>query len=228
MICASRNAALWARGEVVLNSHEFYAALSLAPNSFGLAAMFYSSGDSRRAAVQEAIAKSLRKLGLATCIVELLTPEESEDRSTLKDHELLSERMHAALDNLAARCDTRRLPLAVLAADASVPAALAVANHRAGQVDALVACYGSPDLAPIDLSSVTVPTLLVVPSKDSRLVRRNERVFESLSCASQLAVIVGASRDFSEPGTLVACDYVVQQWCERQLRGAARSAKSRC
>jgi putative phosphoribosyl transferase len=228
MICASRDAALWAVGEAVLDSREVHAALTLAPHAFGLTAMFYASGDSRRAAVQQAIAKSLKKLGVGTCVAELLDPAEAEDQRATDDVSLLADRMHATLDILASRSDTRRLPLALLAAGASVPAAVAVASQRAGQIDAVVACYGRPDLAPVDLASISVPTLLVVPSKDSRLVERNERVFERLNCPSQLAVIVGASREFSEPGTLVACDYVVQQWCERHLRSAARSPNARC
>ncbi|MGH7139540.1 MAG: hypothetical protein ACREHD_27660, partial [Pirellulales bacterium] len=113
-------------------------------------------------------------------------------------------------------------------ADATVPAAVVVANERAEQLDVMVVCYGRPDLAPIELGAISVPTLLVVPSKERRLVEGNERAFACLNCPSQLAVIVGASREFCEPGTLVACDYVVQQWCERHLRSAARAPKARC
>lgn len=228
MICASREAAFWASGEATLETREVYAALTLAPNAFGLAALFYTSGDSRRAAVQQAIAGSLKNLGVATCVTELLDPEEAENHRAVNDIALLRERMHATLDILAARSDTRRLPLALLAADATVPAALAVANDRAERLDAMVVCYGRPDLAPVDLGAISVPTLLVVPSKERRLVDRNERAFERLNCPSQLAVIVGASQAFCEPGTLVACDYVVQQWCERHLRSAARTPKARC
>lgn len=228
MICAARNVSLLFGGEAMLDSREIHAALSLSPSAFGLVAMFYTCGKSRRAAVQQAIVRSLHKLGMGTCLVELLDPEEAEQAGKHRDVGLLSGRMHATLDILAARSDTRRLPLAVLASDAAVPAAMAVANSRSRQVDTVVACYGRPDRAPVDLSTATVPALLVVPSKEPALVRRNERVFEQLNCASQLAVIVGASRDFCEPGTLVACDYVVQQWCERQLRRAAGAPHSRC
>lgn len=228
MICASREAALWAAGEATLETREVHAALSLAPNVYGLAAMFYASGNTRRSPVQQAIAGSLRKLGVATCVAELLDPDEAEDQEVVSDISLLVGRMHATLDILAARSDTRRLPLALLAADASVPAAIAVVADRAPQVQAVVACYGRPDLAGVNVAELSVPTLLVVPSKESKLVERNERVFERLNCPSQFAVIVGASREFSEPGTLVACDYVVQQWCERHLRSAGQSHKARC
>lgn len=226
MICAARDVVLWSAEE--LDSREFYAALTISPHSFGLIAMFYASGASRRSAVQTAMAQSLQKLGAGVCLVELLDPAEAEDGHCVNDVSLLVSRMHAALDILASRSDTRRLPLAVLAADATVPAAVTVANDRAAKVQALVACYGQPDRALVDLASINVPTLLVVPSKDHRLVERNERAFERLNCPSQLAVIVGASREFSEPGTLVACDYVVQQWCERHLRSAKHAPKSRC
>ncbi len=225
MICSTRDTAFWTAGEAVLESREFHAALTLTPDAFGLAAMFYVSGDSRRSPVQQAIAESLQKLGVATCLVELLAPDEADEAGYMHDVSLLARRAHAALDILASRCDTRRLPLAVLAADGSVPATISVAECRAGQIDALVACCGRPDLAPVDIASIRVPTLLVVPSKDRHLVEQNEHVFERLNCPSQLAVIVGASCAFSEPGTLVACDYVVQQWCERHLRSAARSIR---
>lgn len=228
MICAARDINLLTGGEAMLDSREIHGALSLSPGAFGLVAMFYTCGESRRAAVQQAIAQSLLKLGMGTCLVELLDPEEAEQADKRCNVGLLAARMHATLDILAARSDTRRLPLALLASDGAVPAAMAVANSRPRQVETVIACYGRPDQAPLDLSTASVPALLVVPSKEAVLVRRNERVFEQLNCASQLAVIVGASRDFCEPGTLVACDYVVQQWCERQLRGAARAPHSRC
>lgn len=223
MICAARQAALWAIGEVTLESRELHAALTLPPHPSGLAVLCYAHPDNRRTKVQEAIVKSLTRSGIATCVVELLDPEEAERSDNLKDTELLVERMHATLDLVAARSDTRRLPVGLLASDAAVPAALAVAHCRAGQIKTVVACYGRADLAPIELTALMVPTLLVVPSKESSLVRRNQQVFEALNCPSQLAVIVGASRQFIEPGTLVACDYVVQQWCQRHLRSAARS-----
>jgi putative phosphoribosyl transferase len=223
MICAARQAALWAMGEVTLASRELHAALTLPPHASGMVALCYAHPETRRAPVQETIVKSLARSGSATCVVELLDPEEAERPCKLKDTELLLQRMHATLDLLAARSDTRRLPLALLGADASVPAALAVAHVRAGQIKTVVGCCGRPDLAPIELTALAVPTLLVVPSKEDSLVRRNQQVFELLNCPSQLAVIVGASREFTEPGTLVACDYVVQQWCARNLQSAARS-----
>ena len=228
MICAVRRAAAWRVGEEMVDSREVHAALRLVPNAIGLVGMCYTHGPIRRAAAQQEIAKSLAKAGIGTCTAELLDPEEAEDPAKLKDTELLAERMHLLLDLLAIRSDTRRLPLALLAADRSVPAAFGVAQSRSGQIATMIACYGRPDFATIDLSSVTVPTLLVVPSKETALVQRNQRAFEILNCPSQLAVIVGASCEFSEPGTLVACAYVVQQWCDRLLRSAARSPKARC
>lgn len=225
MICASRRAALWAAGEATLDTRQVYASLSLAPNAYGLVAMFLSGGKSRRSPVQQAIAASLRKQGVATCVAELLDPDEAEDQRIMKDSALLAGRIHATLDILACRSDTRRLPLVLLSADATVPAAVAVVAARAQQVLAMVACYGRPDLSLVNVAELHVPTLLVVPGKEKLLVERNEIVFERLNCPSQLAVIVGASREFSEPGTLVACDYVVQQWCERHLRSVGESRR---
>lgn len=211
----------------MLDTRELHAALTLRPQSFGLIVMCYTHGAARREAVQQAIAKSLCRAGVATCIVELLDPEEAEDDSNFNDLERLADRLHATLDLLSTRSDTRRLPLGILAADKVVPAALSVVEGRSDKIETIIACYGRPDRAPVELAAFTVPTLLVVPSKERALVEQNQRVFEALNCPSQLAVIVGASRQFNEPGTLVACDYVVQQWCERYLRSASQSVKTR-
>jgi putative phosphoribosyl transferase len=227
MICRARRAAPEITEEVMFESREFHAALTIAPESIGLVAMCYAHGSSRQAAAQQTIASALAKSKIATCIAELLSPEEAEDPAKLNDVDLLAERTHLLLDLLSTRWDTRPLPLALLAADRSVPAALCVAQSRPGQIASVIACYGRPDFAPIDLSSLTVPTLFVVPGNERALVRPNERAFEILNCPSQLAVIVGASREFSEGGTLVACGYVVQQWCEQTLRLLGRSRQAR-
>lgn len=226
MICARRDLT-HLPDETPLESRTLHGTLKLPVGAFGLAALFYRAGASRRAPVQQAIAEALSALGLAVCVVDLLDAEEAEDLTLIGQVGLLAERMDLALDVIAQRADTRKLPIALISADESVAAAIAVANLRSGQIGTVVGCYGRPDLAPIDLASVTVPTLLVVPSKERQLVMHNERVFEVLNCPSQLAVIVGASRQFSEPGTQVACEYVVGQWCERHLRAAA-PARSRC
>jgi putative phosphoribosyl transferase len=212
----------------MLDSRQIHAVLTPLPNAIGLVGMCYTHGASRRAAAQQEIAKLLAKAGVATCIAELLDPEEADDRAKRNDMKLLAERMHSLLDLLALRSDTRRLPLALLAADQTVPPAFGVAHSRSGQIATMIACCGRPDFAPIDLSAVTVPTLLVVPSKEEALVEPNQRAFEIFNCPSQLAVIVGASNQFSEPGTCVACGFVVQQWCQRILGSAPCSSKARC
>ncbi|HJT32600.1 MAG TPA: hypothetical protein VJ783_11200 [Pirellulales bacterium] len=227
MICASRNLD-HLPDETPLDSRDLHGTIKLQPGAFGLAALFYRDGASRRAAVQAAIADALSALGLAVCIVDLLDPEEAEDAVVSGQVSLLAKRMDSALDVIAQRADTRKLPIALISADESVAAAMAIAGIRPGQIGTVVGCYGRPDLAPVDLGSITVPTLLVVPSKERQLVACNERVFEVLNCPSQLAVIVGASRGFTEPGTRVACEYVVGQWCERHLRAAAGTSRARC
>lgn len=221
MICARRDAAHSMRAQQLLDTGEVHGVLAVPPQATGLVAMLYGSGESRRAPVQEAIARSLQSAGLAVCIVDLLDPSEAEDADCFSDVSLIARRMHMALDLLGTRPDTRHLPLALVSAETAVAAALAVAGNRPRGIQSVVGCYGRPDLAPVEIGAISVPTLLVVPSKDQQLVRSNERVFESLNCPSQLAVIVGASRAFTEPGTQVACEYVVGQWCERYLPAAA-------
>lgn len=183
----------------------------------GMAILAWESGWNRGYRIRRALAGALKAARFGTCEVDLFGPLELDDPRKLDDIGLLSMRLQAAVDYLHNRAETAHLPLTLVAGDRAAPAAVMVAAQRPANLRALACCAGEVLRAPIDAAAITVPTILVAPSKDAELVESNEEFFWSLSCTSQLAVVRGASRQFHEPGTLLACEKVVTEWCQRHL-----------
>ncbi|MEX2119160.1 MAG: hypothetical protein WD847_06090 [Pirellulales bacterium] len=223
MICARRDCAGPFDRQVLMEARAFHGLLLFPENAFATVVMPFDASASRVGSVQQSIAESLLVAGLATCLVDLMQPDEAEaQQQAARRLRLLIERLNGTLDVLSQLPDTRSLPLGLLGTASSTEAVLAVAARRAASLGAVVCCCGRPDRSPIDLAETKVPTLLVVPGKERRLVEANERTFASLNCPSQLAVILGASRNFEEAGTMAACQYVIGQWCQQHLRAAER------
>lgn len=120
--------------------------------------------------------------------------------------------------------DTFHLPLVLVGGNRAATAAIMVAARRPKKLRAVACCAGEVLRAPVEAAAIQVPTMLVVPSKHPNLIESNEEFFWSLTCTSQIAVIRGANRQFQEPGTLLACEKVVTQWCTRYLQQQPASA----
>jgi len=185
-------------------------------NCVGLAVVAWE-GDRRGRRLRRSFARALGSVGVATCEVELLDPMDVDDPTKLADLELLAGRLAASVDYVSKRADTCHLPLVLVGGDRAAAAAVMVAARRPNELRAVACCAGDVLEAPVEAAVLDVPTMLVVPSKHSKLIETNERFFWSLTCTSQIAVIRGASRQFEEPGTLLACEKVVTQWCTRHL-----------
>jgi putative phosphoribosyl transferase len=186
-------------------------------HAVGIAVLADAHAEARDPVVDHALLDGIRSARMGTCEVCLLDAGEGDVAEKATDVELLAGRLQAVIAFLATRHETARLPIALIGAQAAAPAALLVAARDPEAVRALVCLSGEPDLAPVDIAGIDVPTMLVVPGKSRQLVAANERVFWSLRCTSQLAVIRGASRRFAECGTLLACRKVVAHWCRRHL-----------
>jgi putative phosphoribosyl transferase len=166
----------------------------------------HGSGSSRRSPRNLYVASELQRAGLATVLVDLLTPEE-ERIDALTSHlrfdvSLLASRLVAISDWAGRTSDTRALPIGYFGASTGAAAALTAAAARRNQVDAVVSRGGRPDLARDAIRQVRAPTLLIVGSRDIEVVTRNRRALEMLSCEKRLAVVPGASHLFDEPGAL--------------------------
>jgi pimeloyl-ACP methyl ester carboxylesterase len=179
----------------------------------GVVLFAHGSGSSRHSPRNNYVAGVLRREGLATLLIDLLTPAEDHDYERRFDIALLVERLHAALHWLRADDATRRLPVGLFGASTGAAAALQLAAAAPSQVAAVVSRGGRPDLAGASsLARVKAPTLLIVGGDDTEVLALNEAAFAHLACPKALEVVPGATHLFEEPGTLEAVARLAAGW----------------
>lgn len=195
----------------------------------GVVLFAHGSGSSRFSPRNRYVAQVLRHGGLATLLVDLLTPEEeSLDLRTghLRfDIGLLAERVVGATDWLARQPETGDLRVGYFGASTGAGAALVAAAERPDAVGAIVSRGGRPDLAGASLTRVLAPTLLLVGGNDPLVIALNEEALDRLQCEKLLTIVPGATHLFEEPGTLEEVAHLAREWFTKYLTSAGRRAR---
>jgi dienelactone hydrolase len=190
----------------------------------GVVLFAHGSGSSRHSPRNRLVAGALRRAGLATLLLDLLTPaEEERDRVSAElrfDVALLAERLIAATDLLLAEPATAGLPLGLFGASTGAGAALIAAAERPETVAAVVSRGGRPDLAGDYLAQVRAPTLLIVGGRDQLVLELNRQALARLAAPSRLEVVPGATHLFEEPGALEQVARLAAAWFTEHLRAA--------
>ncbi|MFG1648653.1 dienelactone hydrolase family protein [Micromonospora sp. NPDC049275] len=180
--------------------------LLLPAEPVGVVLFAHGSGSSRHSPRNVAVARKLNDRGLATVLVDLLTPAEDEvDARTAElrfDIGLLASRLAGIVDWLAAERPAGDVPIGLFGASTGAAAALVAAASRADRVGAVVSRGGRPDLAGAALAQVRTPTLLLVGGLDEEVITINERARAELGEIGELWVVPGATHLFEEPGAL--------------------------
>ena len=189
--------------------------LGLPPDSSGIIVFAHGSGSGRLSPRNNFVARHLQQNGLATLLLDLLTPEEAEDRRKVFDIDLLSDRLLLAKAWLEEEPRTMKLRLGYFGASTGAGAALQAAAREPSNIHAVVSRGGRPDLAEPYLPSVTAPTLLIVGGWDEPVIEMNQSAYDMLICEKKLIIVPGATHLFEEPGTL---EQVAEHACEWFLR----------
>jgi len=187
----------------------------------GIVLFAHGSGSSRHSPRNRYVARVLREAGLATLLIDLLTPEEGEmDLRTAHlrfDIELLAGRLVGATDWLKENPGTRDLRVGYFGASTGAGAALVAAAGRPRDVGAIVSRGGRPDLAGEALSRVRAPTLLIVGGDDVPVIGMNEEAMARMSAEKRLEIVPGATHLFEEPGALEEVARLAAGWFVRHL-----------
>ena len=164
----------------------------------GVVVFAHGSGSGRTSPRDAAVAQALRKAGLGTLLIDLVTPEEEAGGDDLRfDIDLLSERVVGAVDRLAAEgVET----LGCFGASTGAAAALRAAAARPRLVRAVVSRGGRVDLADEALDDVRAPVLLLVGGADAPVLGFNRDALARLDAT--LEVIPGAGHLFEEEGAM--------------------------
>lgn len=198
-------------GHVVLEGD-----LAVPDDAQGIVLFAHGSGSSRHSPRNRVVARVLTEGGLATLLLDLLTPEEEAiDRHTAHlrfDISLLAERLVTATRWLRQQPTTHTLRIGYFGASTGGGAALVAAAMLPEVVGAVVSRGGRPDLAGAALASVRAPTLLIVGGNDAPVITLNRHAFAQLGGEKQVEIVPGATHLFEEPGTLEAVAQLARQW----------------
>jgi putative phosphoribosyl transferase len=192
------------------------------PEQAGGAVLFaHGSGSSRHSSRNRFVAGGLQTAGLATLLIDLLTPEEEAiDQHTAHlrfDIPLLAERLVAATWWLGKEPSTGALQVGYFGASTGAGAALVAAAAEPERVGAVVSRGGRPDLAGKALPLVLAPTLLIVGGHDLQVLELNRAAMARMQAETRLEIVPGASHLFEEPGTLEMAARLARDWFLRYL-----------
>jgi dienelactone hydrolase len=206
---------------VPVGEHMLAGDLGVPAGARGVVVFAHGSGSGRFSPRNRAVAQTLVEAGLATLLMDLLTPEEeAEDLRTARlrfDVQLLGDRVISTIDWLASEPDVGGLPVGCFGASTGAAAALIAAAERPRRVGAVVSRGGRPDLAAQALPRVTAPTLLIVGGRDTDVIRLNRLAQAELAGESQLVIVPGAGHLFEEPGALEKVAALARDWFLQHL-----------
>ena len=195
--------------------------LRVPPGARGLVIFAHGSGSSRFSTRNREVAEFLGKRGLATLLLDLLTPQEEavdvQTRQYRFDIARLGPRVSAAVDWAGARSDLGDLSVGCFGASTGAAAALIAAAERPDAVCAVVSRGGRPDLAGEALPRVKAPTLLVVGGDDEPVIELNRAAMRKMQAHVELEIVPGATHLFEEPGTLEQVEELAARWFTRYL-----------
>jgi putative phosphoribosyl transferase len=211
-------------------NNPIYGTLIIPEDAWAAVVFASGSGSSRHSLRNVAVAHSLQEVGLATLLVDLLTPaEERVDQFTAQyrfDIGLLTDRLLAATAWVESNCSQYEFQLGYFGASTGAAAALKAAARRT-EIAAIVSRGGRPDLAGRDLAAVKAATLLIVGGLDQSVIELNRVALGELqhACRKELAVVPGATHLFEEKGALIEVSQLAAQWFVRYLGATASRNK---
>ncbi len=203
----------------------------------GIVIFAHGSGSSRHSPRNQFVSQTLNNDGLATLLVDLLTPEEEETDIRMQkiqckvpglvlnkfNIKLLSRRLVAIIDWISLTTPTikgvenhNNSIIGIFGASTGAAAALIAAAQRPDIVAAIVSRSGRPDLA--DLPSqqkVKAPTLFIIGGNDDkRVIDLNKKALSQLVNAQKKKIITvpGATHLFEESGALEEVASLASGW----------------
>jgi dienelactone hydrolase len=205
--------------------------LGMPAEAHGIVLFAHGSGSSRHSPRNQYVARALERHGLATLLIDLLTPvEEAIDDRTAQyrfDIEMLAGRLATIVDWLGRRKDTSSLPIGVFGASTGGGAALMAAAARPKEIAAVVSRGGRPDLAGTALPRVAAPTLLIVGGLDTPVIQMNRDAMRRMRAEVTLEIVPGATHLFEEPGALERVAELASNWFRQHLQPAPATGPGR-
>ena len=191
-------------------------ALTIPPGAKGIVVFAHGSGSGRFSPRNQMVASFLVEKGLATLLIDLLTPEEEEvDNVTRQfrfDIPMLAKRLVGVRHWLEQQEVSCYLKVGYFGSSTGAAAALIAAAEEGHKIAAVVSRGGRADMAIPVLAQVTAATLLIVGGDDTTVLHLNEQAFAVLPEPKQIKIIPKATHLFEEPGALEQVAALAADW----------------
>ena len=194
-------------GNVVLSG-----TLVIPESASALVIFSHGSGSSRFSQRNKFVSNELNGDGLASLLVDLLTPGEDtvyENRFNIK---LLTSRLVEVTRHFSGTEYPMIQKIGYFGASTGAASALMAAAELPSAISAVVSRGGRPDLAYESLEKVVAPTLLIVGGNDFQVIEFNEQAYAVLTCEKNLQIVQGATHLFEEPGALEQVAFYATKW----------------
>ena len=176
----------------------------------------HGSGSSRLSPRNRKVAQHLQERNFGTLLLDLLTPAEDRIYQNRFDIDLLTKRLINATEWIEEQRAAKNCSMGYFGASTGAASALKAAA-RYHEIEAVVSRGGRPDLAMDELPKVAAPTLLIVGSLDTEVLKLNEEAFIRLDCVKKLEVVEGASHLFEEFGMMDKVCSLAADWFSKHL-----------
>lgn len=191
--------------------------LEIPQGAAGIVIFAHGSGSSRFSPRNSYVAEVLRKHGLGTLLMDLMTPEEERDYDRRFDIALLTRRLLAATKWLREQEPASKLVIGYFGASTGAAAAIEAAAALGDEIGAVVSRGGRPDMAWSSLERVKAPTLFIVGGHDHTVVELNEKAFEKITAVKELKIVPRAGHLFEERGALESVAELAAAWFKKYL-----------
>jgi putative phosphoribosyl transferase len=202
---------------VRFNAIELKGSLSIPKEPNSLVIFSHGSGSSRFSSRNRRVAEVLQEYNMATLLTDLLTQKEDSVYQNRFNIKLLTERLVAVTNEVTQLSDLKNLNVGFFGANTGAASALRAASRLRDLIGAVVSRGGRPDLAGDDLPLVKAPTLLLVGSLDTDVVKLNEQAYAQIRSEKKLKIVHGAGHLFEEPGKLDEVAQSAASWFKKYL-----------
>lgn len=177
----------------------------------------HGSGSSRFSPRNTFVAGELNRKGMATLLIDLLTPEEDSIYANRFNIDLLTSRLVTVTNLIHKQTAFKDLRIGYFGASTGAASAIHAAVQLGELISAIVSRGGRPDLADVDFASVEAPTLFIVGSLDVPVIGLNKSVYNDLYCEKQMVIVKGATHLFEEEGKLEEVAKLATDWFQKFL-----------
>lgn len=174
-------------------------------------------GCGRHHSEDRTLARAVCAHGMAPLLIDLLTPEEQQERPHPGLHgvdvALLTQRVLDVAQWLAQDPELRNASLGLCGLGGGGAAALIAAGRLGTRIRSLVSIGGRADQAgPSALASIRAPTLLMAGALDPEALAHNDNAYQHLRCERSEAVVPGAGPGLDDPAVLAHVAEMAADW----------------